>query len=130
MTPSRYLRFDPTERDEKGGLFELWHITYSLPRRDHVIDTLIRRFGFSADQAAIIAQDVKHPSEYGRLSTKAIRKLLPHLQRGLMYSEACDEEGYDHSGYKTERPAPGPPAADQAERPAQTRWSSRSSTKW
>jgi len=27
--------------------------------------------------------------------------LLPHLIEGYGYSEACDKEGYDHSGYKT-----------------------------
>lgn len=33
----------------------------------------------------------------GHISAKAARSLLPGLQRGLMYSEACEEVGYDHA---------------------------------
>lgn len=32
-----------------------------------------------------------------QLSTKAIRRLMPHLQRGLRYDEACTEAGYNHA---------------------------------
>ena len=33
----------------------------------------------------------------GHISAKAARALLPPLTRGLMYSEACEEAGYDHA---------------------------------
>ncbi|MGA9869197.1 MAG: type II CRISPR RNA-guided endonuclease Cas9 [Acetobacteraceae bacterium] len=33
----------------------------------------------------------------GHISAKAARKILPHLARGLVYSEACAEVGYDHA---------------------------------
>lgn len=33
----------------------------------------------------------------GHISAKATRALLPHLALGLVYSEACEEAGYDHS---------------------------------
>jgi CRISPR-associated endonuclease Csn1 len=33
----------------------------------------------------------------GHISAKAARKLLDPLQRGLVYSDACKEVGYDHS---------------------------------
>lgn len=32
------------------------------------------------------------------LSLVAMKKILPHLEKGLHYSEACAEAGYDHSG--------------------------------
>ncbi|AZA89753.1 Uncharacterized protein conserved in bacteria [Chryseobacterium nakagawai] len=98
----QYLLFNLDISDEKGGLFELWHITYSLPTEKEVVNALKNRFGFSENQSKIIAKKVGYPSDYGSLSTRAIRKLLPHLEKGLGYSEACDEVGYDHSGYKTE----------------------------
>ncbi|WP_340073992.1 type II CRISPR RNA-guided endonuclease Cas9 [Leptobacterium sp. I13] len=100
--PEQYLFFNLDKNDEKGGLFELWHITYSLPTNKEVVNTLQNRFHFSKEQAEYIANEVGYPSDYGNVSTKAIRKLLPHLQKGLGYSEACDVVGYDHSGYKTE----------------------------
>jgi CRISPR-associated endonuclease Csn1 len=36
-------------------------------------------------------------SDYGSLSSKAIRKILPHLKDGLDYSVACEYAGYRHS---------------------------------
>lgn len=100
--PEQYLFFNLDKNDEKGGLFELWHITYSLPLEKEVVDTLMKRFGFSEEQSWIIAKRVGYPSDYGSLSTRAIRKLLPYLEKGLGYSVACDKIAYDHSGYKTE----------------------------
>lgn len=100
--PDQYLSFNLDASDEKGGLFELWHITYSLSTEKEVVNALKKRFEFSENQSEIIAKKVGYPSDYGSLSTRAIRKLLPHLEKGLGYSEACDEVGYDHSGYKTE----------------------------
>jgi len=97
----KYLKFDPSINDEKGGLFELWHITYSLPTFDDIVRTLTRRFPFTKEQASFIADNVHYKSDFGKLSTRAIRKLIPHLKSGLNYSSACDEVGYDHSGYKT-----------------------------
>ena len=35
-------------------------------------------------------------SGYGNLSEKAIRKILPHLERGLGYSDAVLAAGYPH----------------------------------
>ncbi len=34
----------------------------------------------------------------GHISAQAARALLPHLARGLVYSEACAEAGFDHAG--------------------------------
>ena len=102
----KYLSFDFNEKDEKGGLFELWHITYSLPTEKEIKNTLIKHFNFSEQQAKAIATSplIAYPSDYGSLSTKAIRKLLPFMTEGLNYADACDKVGYDHSGYKTETP--------------------------
>lgn len=102
--PEQFLHFDLKKHDEKGGLFELWHLTYSIPMRHDLVRALTNRFPFTQTQASIIAQSVHYKPEYGRLSTRAIRKLLPHLINGLQYSDACDKVGYDHSGYKTEIP--------------------------
>jgi CRISPR-associated endonuclease Csn1 len=99
--PENYLFFNLEKNDEKGGLMELWHITYSIPNENDVVKTLEQRFKFTKEQAEIISKKVGYTSEFGNLSTRAIRKLLPHLQKGLNYSEACDAIKYDHSGYKT-----------------------------
>lgn len=33
----------------------------------------------------------------GHVSANACRKIIPHLMRGLVYSDACKEAGYDHA---------------------------------
>lgn len=98
-SPVDFLFFNLDKNDEKGGLLELWHITYSIPNENEVIKTLIKRFKFTNEQAQIVAREVAYNSDFGNLSTRAIRKLLPQLQKGLKYSEACDAVHYDHSGY-------------------------------
>lgn len=37
--------------------------------------------------------EIKH---HANLSLKALRKIIPHMEKGLYYSEACEEEGYDY----------------------------------
>ncbi|UKB81980.1 type II CRISPR RNA-guided endonuclease Cas9 [Chryseobacterium sp. MEBOG06] len=96
-----YLHFNPYENDEKGGLFELWHITYSLPTDDEIINTLQKRFNLTKEQSKTFADEVSYNADYGNLSTRAIKKILPFMEQGLGYSDACDKVGYDHSGYKT-----------------------------
>lgn len=95
-----YLKFNTNINDEKGGLFELWHITYSAQSDEEAINTLIKKFNFTLEQAKIINDTTAYASNYTSLSTKAIKKLLPFMLSGDNYSTACDKAGYDHSGYK------------------------------
>lgn len=99
---TQYLKFDLTVNDEKGGLFELWHLTYSISDETELVNAIIKRFGWSHDQAKTFCNEVNYPADYGRLSTRAIRKLLPHMMKGLSYTEACEMVGYDHSGSRTD----------------------------
>lgn len=95
--PDQFLFFNPLKEEEKGGLLQLWHVTYSLPTEHDVVTTLQKHFLFSEDQARIIANKTGYTADFGNLSTKAIKKLLPHLHDGLMYDKACVEVGYNHS---------------------------------
>ncbi|MCC7476574.1 MAG: type II CRISPR RNA-guided endonuclease Cas9 [Pirellulales bacterium] len=58
---------------------------------DLVIKRLIEEYGFTADQANS-ALDVDFPAGYLHLSLKAIEKLLPHMERGLVYQAESDPE--------------------------------------
>ena len=49
----------------------------------------------NAEQADAVA-NVSLPPGYGNLSEKAIRKLLPHLNQGLVFSDAVVAAGYEH----------------------------------
>ena len=54
-----------------------------------------RDWGMNAEQARRLAM-AELPAGYVRLSLKAIRKVLPHLRRGLRYDEAVVAAGYPH----------------------------------
>lgn len=58
---------------------------------DAVVDRLISEFGMTAEHADS-ALDVDFPAGYIHLSLKAIEKLLPHLERGLVYQSQSDPE--------------------------------------
>lgn len=47
------------------------------------------------DEAKKQLLNLPNYSKYGHLSLKAIRKILPHLQNGAKYNEACEMAGYE-----------------------------------
>ncbi|MEI9887736.1 MAG: type II CRISPR RNA-guided endonuclease Cas9 [Rhizomicrobium sp.] len=47
--------------------------------------------------AGVADGDFAHFGGAGHISAKACRKLIPFLKRGLVYSDACKEVGYDHA---------------------------------
>lgn len=96
----KYEKYLVYSLNEDNPLFRIWHILYSETEEDTVIRLLEQKEGLS-NRAAIELAKIGFKSEYGSLSAKAIKKLMPHLSEGLMYNEACDEVGYDHSGYKS-----------------------------
>lgn len=51
---------------------------------DETLDTLIEEYGFTAEQADKLL-NLDFGAKYANLSTKALRKLLPHMERGLRY---------------------------------------------
>ena len=69
---------------------------------DVVHEKALREWGLSENQAEAVAH-VSLPSGYGNLSEKAIRKLLPYLEKGFFYSEAVAMAGYrHHSDFRNE----------------------------
>lgn len=89
---------------EQQPLFRLWHLLYSFEGdnsaigNEKLIEKLCDTFGFEKEYAAVLANVVfKDAGDYSSLSTKAIRKILPHLKDGNDYSVACEYAGYRHS---------------------------------
>jgi CRISPR-associated endonuclease Csn1 len=82
---------------EQEPLYQLWHVIYSLDEPQLLIQTLMKKFELSKEQAeALNKVDFKKPG-FGNKSAKAIRKLLPGLMNGLDYSKAASSVGYNHS---------------------------------
>ncbi len=102
--------FEGNEFDKQCS-YHLWHLLYAT-EEDSNISTeeieiygntsvslkkkLVEKFGFTVEQAKIVS-NVSFPLEYGHLSSKAIRKIIPYLQEGHSYSNACALAGYHNS---------------------------------
>ena len=97
-----------TRRPATPGLFGKKWLEFSLEERNEIarflLDTedpevarerAMREWGLS-DAQAVALSNVSLVSGYGNLSEKAIRKILPHLEKGLGYSDAVIAAGYQH----------------------------------
>jgi CRISPR-associated endonuclease Csn1 len=105
------LEFDPFiegNNIEKQIHFQLWHLLYSYEGdntntgNEKLILALQTKFGFKKEHAQIIA-NVSLPDDYGSLSAKAIRKILPHLKDGFSYGGRKDRptepSAVEYAGY-------------------------------
>lgn len=82
---------------DKQPAYKLWHLLYSSEGAnltEHLID--LCGFGEYSECAKILCK-VSFANEYGNLSSKALRKLLPFMRQGMNYAEACQAAGYNHS---------------------------------
>lgn len=100
------LHFDATLEGkalEKQPYYQLWHLLYSYEgdkskTGDEALIKKIREiFNFDNNDYAKVISQITFQPDYGSLSAKAIRNLLPHMYQGLQYSDACEACGYRHS---------------------------------
>ena len=95
-----------TDSYVRQPLYRLWHILYSIEERDAMRRALITQLGMKEEDldGGLLDQLYRLDfvkSGYGNKSAKFICKLLPQLQQGLGYSEACAAVGYRHSNTPT-----------------------------
>jgi CRISPR-associated endonuclease Csn1 len=87
---------------EAQPFYRLWHLLYSFEGdnsplgNEQLVKKLIECFGFEEESAKILAGVTFQP-DYGSLSAKAIRRILPYMKEGTEYSSACQYAGYRHS---------------------------------
>ena len=99
------LRFDSSLEGKAfttQPAYRLWHLLYSYEGDnsktgdEKLVSKISSLYGFDKDSAAVIAAVALEP-DYGSLSAKAMRKILPYMREGVEYSEACRLAGYRHS---------------------------------
>jgi CRISPR-associated endonuclease Csn1 len=77
-------------------------LALSIYKSDEELRPELAKLGLDAAEVdALLAVDFR---EFIQLSQKALTKILPHLEIGLRYDEACVKAGYDHA-----RPSTGTP---------------------
>jgi len=96
------LKFDPENELDRQPYFKLWHLLYSFEGdnsktgANNLIAKISELYGFENECAKIIA-NINFQDDYGNLSAKAIRKILPYLKAGNRFDLACEYAGYRHS---------------------------------
>jgi len=92
----------PGNELDKQPMYQLWHLLYSfegdnsITGEDNLISKLKERYGFEKEYAKLLT-NISFQPDYGSLSAKAIRMILPYLREGNEYSVACFHAGYKHS---------------------------------
>lgn len=96
------FHFDTDTKPDKQPFYRLWHLLYSYEgdNSNTGIEGLIERIseltGLEREYARILV-GISFIDDYGSLSAKAIRKILPYLKEGNRYDLACEYAGYRHS---------------------------------
>ena len=100
---------------DKQDSYQFWHLLYSAQDDDKITEDdkitygnsnvslkkkLRFKYGFKPEYANLLA-NVSLQQDYGKLSSKAIKKILPFLKAGHEYSEASKLAGYNHSNFLT-----------------------------
>ncbi len=114
----KILNFDANVEDwDKQPLYQLWHLLYATEEDDNIKEedrlvygntsiglkkALHHKFGFKPEYAKMMA-NIVFPQDHGNLSAKALRKILPFLEAGHNYPDACKEAGYNHSNSFTKQ---------------------------
>ena len=83
---------------EREPLYQLWHTLYSISDRDELEAALRNNFHISDADAIDRLCRIDFVKEgFGNKSAKAMRRIIPYLQQGMMYSQACAAAGFRHS---------------------------------
>ena len=85
------------EAAERQPLYRLWHLIYSVKDTDELSKSLVK-LGIRDEEVLqrLCALDFRTQG-YANKSAKAISRIIPYLQQGMKYSEACQAAGFDHS---------------------------------
>ena len=96
------LTFDSDKNPDEQDYYKLWHLLYSFEGDNTVTgdgklkQKIATLCGFDVEYAPALSA-VTLLDDYGNLSAKAIRKILPYMKEGAQYDAACTYAGYRHS---------------------------------
>ncbi len=85
--------FDSLSGDVK---YKLWHTLYFANDEEWLEKYSQKDLKLTPEQTKEYMK-INLEEEYGNLSVKAIRKILPFMKAGFDYAQACEEAGYHHS---------------------------------
>lgn len=96
------LSFDSAAPLDEQPYYKLWHLLYSFEGDNtrtgdgNLKEKIAQLCGFDKKYAQYLV-NVSLLTDYGSLSAKAVRKILPYLKEGNKYDVSCVYAGYRHS---------------------------------
>jgi len=75
---------------------KIWHALYYFEDQQKLIAHLREKWGLMLQGAEKLAKS-RMEDGFMSVSTRFIRRVIPYLEQGLVYSDACVAAGYDHS---------------------------------
>lgn len=75
------------EKESSIDIYDVWHVLFTFDNEDKLAQFAINKLGLKDEKLKeFINYKLKH--DYGSLSLKAIKKVLPYLRQGFIYSHA------------------------------------------
>lgn len=97
-------------------LYRLWHLIYSVPDDESLKRALTEQFGITDPEVLERLCRINFTSAgYANTSVKFMRRILPYLMNGDIYSEACAKAGFRHSDFETKDEAAARELAERIE---------------
>ncbi len=103
------LKADTTTREMLGQVPDWWQ-SLTIKQQRQAIDEIqsaqtdedlanrMKKLDFDTSKEVLAKLNTMRLVDgYGRISVKAIEKVLPYLQQGQVYSKACESAGFNHS---------------------------------
>lgn len=79
---------NPQKKEDKNYTFEdIWHVLNTFDGQENLKNFAIEKLGLTEDKAEKFSK-IKLNQGYATLSLSAIKKIIPFLQRGFLYSHA------------------------------------------
>ena len=109
-TKFTYLTAYHTFKKAYGSAFIEWstekknHLAYALTayKNDNKIKNCLTEHGFNETECEI-ALTLPSFSKWGNLSEKALNKIIPYLEQGMLYHDACTAAGYNYKADDTDK---------------------------
>jgi len=97
---ANFWDLDWRETENPGPCYLLWHSLYSIENEDEVANAITEqlneRYGIAMpeNQAKALADNLAFTSEFGSISVRAIRKMMPFMEEGMSEYHAALAAGY------------------------------------
>lgn len=83
----REIYVDAKDKTEDEVLQDIWHVLFSFDKDENLMAFAENKLGLEEEDARKFMK-IKLSRDYASLSLKAINKILPYLERGMIYSRA------------------------------------------